>query len=81
MCMAIPSLVVSQKGNFAVVECFGVCRTVSTVLMPEPVAPGDYVSVLASAYAVDKVSPEVAAASLAYIEGVLKEEHPPAGLQ
>ena len=49
MCMAIPSLVVSLQGDFATVECFGVRRTVSTVLMPEPVFPGEYVSVLACA--------------------------------
>jgi hydrogenase maturation factor len=79
--MAIPSLVVSLKGDFATVECFGVRRTVSTVLMPEPVFPGDYVSVLASAYAVGKVSPETAAASLAYIQGVLNDECVPLGLQ
>ncbi len=74
MCITIPSLVISLEGNLATVECFGVRRIVSTVLMPEPVSPGDYVSVLASAYAVDKVTPEAAAQSLAFIEGILLEQ-------
>ncbi len=73
MCMAIPSLVVSADGNVATVECFDVRRVVSTVLMPESVAPGDYVAVLANAYAVEKVPPEVAAETLVYLETALRE--------
>jgi hydrogenase expression/formation protein HypC len=71
--MAIPSLVVSVDGNVATVECFGVRRVISTALMSEPVTLGDYVSVMANAYAVEKVSPEVAAESLAYLESALCE--------
>ncbi len=73
MCIAIPSLVVLVDSHIATVECFGVRRTVSTGLMSEPVVTGDYVSVMANAYAVEKVAPEVAAESLAYLEVVLSE--------
>jgi hydrogenase expression/formation protein HypC len=71
--MAIPSLVVSIDGDVATVECFGVRRVISTVLVPESVVLGDYVSVMANAYAVETISPEVAADSLAYLESVLRE--------
>jgi hydrogenase expression/formation protein HypC len=69
--MAIPSLVLSLDGHLATVECFGVKRTVSTLLMPEPVAPGDYLIVMGNAYAVEKVLPEAARESLAYLREVL----------
>lgn len=73
MCMAIPSRVISLEGDSATVECFGVRRTVSTMLMSEPVCLGDYLSVMAGSYAIEKVAPEVAAESLAYLENVLHE--------
>jgi len=77
MCMTIPSRVISLEGDSATVECFGVQRTVSTLLMGEPVCLGDYLSVMAGTYAIEKVSPEVAAESLAYLEGALREPQAP----
>ena len=74
MCMAIPSRVLSLQDCSATVECFGVQRTVSIVLMSEPVSVGDYLSVMAGTYAIEKVPPEVAAESLAYLEEVLREQ-------
>jgi hydrogenase expression/formation protein HypC len=71
--MAIPSLVISIEGDLALVECFGVQRSVNLLLMPEPVAVGDYVFIMANTYAVERVSPEVAAESLAYLKEVLDE--------
>ncbi len=73
MCMAIPSLVISLEGNVATVECFGVRRTVNTVLMSEPVSPGDYASVMANTYVIEKVPSDVAAESLAYLQEILSE--------
>lgn len=73
MCMAIPSRVVSVDGNVATVECFGVRRVISTALMSEPVMLGDYVSVMANVYAIEKVPSDVAAESLAYLQEVLIE--------
>jgi hydrogenase expression/formation protein HypC len=71
--MAIPSLVISIEGDIALVECFGVRRSVTLLLMSEPVVVGDYVFIMANTYAVEKVSPEVAAESLAYLKDVLDE--------
>jgi hydrogenase expression/formation protein HypC len=76
MCMTIPSRVISLEGDSATVECFGVQRTVSTLLMGQPIVLGDYVSVMAGTYAIEKVPPEAAAESLAYFERALRE--PPA---
>lgn len=77
MCMAIPSRVVSIDGETATVECFEQRRTVSLMLMPEPVVVGDYVLILANAYAMEKVPPEVAAESLAYIGSALSGDEVP----
>jgi hydrogenase maturation factor len=41
--------------------------------MPELVVLGDYVTIMANAYAVEKISPEMAAESLAYLQEVLGE--------
>ena len=73
MCMAIPSRVISLEGGNATVECFGVQRTVSTLLMDEQVSLCDYLSVMAGSYAVGKVPPEAAAETIAYLEDVLRE--------
>jgi len=73
MCMAIPSRVIALHGESATVECFGVQRTVNTMLMSEPVCLGDYLAVMAGVYAIEKVAPEVAAESLAFLEDVLRE--------
>jgi hydrogenase expression/formation protein HypC len=81
MCMAIPSRVLVLDGDVATVECFGVQRDVSTLLMAEPVVPGDYVFVMANAYAVEKVPPEVAAESLAYLASVLDKSSPAGAVQ
>lgn len=71
MCMAIPSRVVSLDGEFATVECFGVERVVSLMLMTEPVALGDYLVIQSGSFAVEKVEEELALESLAYLETVL----------
>ncbi len=73
MCIAIPSLVVSVDGAVATVECFGVRRVISTVLVSEPLMLGDYVSVMANAYALEKISPDMAAESLAFLQETLRE--------
>jgi hydrogenase expression/formation protein HypC len=75
--MAIPSRVVSLGVDSATVECFGVQRTVSTLLMCEPVCLGDYLSVMSGTYAVEKIPPEAAAESLAYFESALREPAAP----
>lgn len=73
MCMAIPSRIVALDGDNATVECFGVRRVVSLMLMPEPVSLGDYVIVQSNAFAMDKVPEADALESLRYLQTVLTE--------
>ncbi|WP_420239004.1 HypC/HybG/HupF family hydrogenase formation chaperone [Telmatobacter bradus] len=73
MCVAIPSRVIFIEGQLATVECFGVHRMVSTMLLPEPAELGDYVTVLAGSYAVEKVTPEMAAESLRIFKSVVDD--------
>lgn len=46
MCIAIPAEVVSISGTDALVDVYGDRFTVSLVMLPEPVAPGDFVPVM-----------------------------------
>ena len=67
MCMAIPSRVVALDGEMATVESFGQTRTVSLLLMPEPVAIGDYLLIQAGSFACERVDPERALETLAIL--------------
>lgn len=71
--MAIPSRIRSIDGDFAVVECFGVERTVNLMLLPEAVIPGDYVIIQSGSFAVEKVDPDAALEALEYLSRVLGE--------
>lgn len=71
--MAIPSRILLIDGDSATVECFGVERVVSLMLMPEPVAIGDYVLIQSGAFAVETVEAEAALAALDYLRQVLAE--------
>lgn len=76
MCMAIPSRIVAIDGLNATVECFGVERVVSLMLMGEPVTLGDYVIVQSGAFAMEKVESEEALESLAYLRQVIDQPAP-----
>lgn len=71
MCMAIPSRVLSMADGCATVECFGVERVVSLMLMNEPVAVGDYLIIQSGSFAMEKVEEAAALESLAYLATVL----------
>lgn len=71
MCLAIPSRVIGADGMAATVECFGVRREVSLILLDEPVAPGDYLLVQAGGFACEKVEPAKAEEALALMAQVL----------
>jgi hydrogenase expression/formation protein HypC len=71
--MTIPSRVLSIAGQMATVESFGIQRTVSILLMSEPLDVGDYVTIMAGAYIIEKIPQEMALESLAYLESVLDE--------
>jgi hydrogenase expression/formation protein HypC len=65
MCVAIPSKVVEIGDSIATVERFGERLVVSTLLLPDPVALGDYVIVQARSYAVEKIAAAEAQEALA----------------
>ena len=69
--MAIPSRVTAVLDGHARVECFGVERDVSTALMSEPVAVGDYVLVRSGRYVVEMVDQDEALESLLLMEHLL----------
>ena len=71
MCIAVPSLVTELRGMSATVECFGVPREVSTALMTEPIAVGDYVLVRSGVYAVERVERHWALECLSLMEELL----------
>ncbi|MDR3435182.1 HypC/HybG/HupF family hydrogenase formation chaperone [Telmatospirillum sp.] len=75
--MAIPSRVLAIEGDMATVECFGVERRVSLMLMDEPVALGDFLIIQSGAFAVERVSPEQARESLDYFAEAMREVPPP----
>lgn len=65
MCLAIPSKIITADGFRALVDVCGARREVSLMLLPEEVAPGDYVLVHAG-FAMQKLDPEAAAESLRF---------------
>lgn len=73
MCMAIPSLVTALNDTSATVECFGVAREVSLILMSEPIRVGDYVAVRSNRYVVERIDRGSASEALCLIEQLLGE--------
>jgi len=71
MCLAAPSRVVTVDGETACVECFGRQRTVSLMLLDEPVAVGDYLLVQAGGFAFERLDAERAQEALATMQQLL----------
>jgi hydrogenase expression/formation protein HypC len=72
MCMAVPSRIVAIHNGVATVEAFGATRTTSLMLLEGEVSVGDYVILGAGGnFAAEKVEPEMAAETLAYLAEVL----------
>jgi len=57
----------------AVTECFGERRSVSLLLMTEPVKVGDYVLIQAGGFAFERVEPERAQEALALMQDLLTQ--------
>jgi hydrogenase expression/formation protein HypC len=74
MCLAVPSRVLECDGFTATVEAFGERRTVSLLLLDEPVRPGDYVLVQAGGHAFERVDPERARQALAVLRELMRED-------
>ncbi len=77
--MAIPSRIVAIDGDSATVECFGVRRVVSLMLMTEPVALGDYLLIQSGSFAMEKVEPKAALEALEYLGTVVGQGEPVTG--
>lgn len=71
MCMAIPSRIVFLQGDMATVEAFGAQRTVSLLLMQEPLQLGDYLLIQAGGFAFERVEQAAALEALAVLEKVM----------
>lgn len=74
MCIGIPSKVISLTGQVAWVEALGEQRQVSLILMNEEVALGDYLLIQVGNFAVEKIEPERAEESLAYLTELAQQE-------
>ena len=73
MCLAAPSRVLEVNDDMAVTECFGQVRSVSLLLMNEPVAVGDYLLIQAGGFAFERVEPARAKDALAMMTELLAE--------
>lgn len=72
MCLGVPGRVVEVNGISAIVDFFGVQRTVRLELVDEPVAPGDYV-LNHVGYAIRRIPDDDIAGTLALYEQLLRE--------
>lgn len=72
MCLGVPGRVVEVHGITAVVDFFGVQRTVRLELVDQPVAPGDYV-LNHVGYAIRRIPEDDIAGTLALYEQLLRE--------
>lgn len=72
MCLGVPGRIVQVDGWTAVVDFFGVRRTVRLELVDEPVAPGDYV-LNHVGYAIRRIPQDDIAGTLALYEQLLRE--------
>ncbi|MBF0168511.1 MAG: HypC/HybG/HupF family hydrogenase formation chaperone [Alphaproteobacteria bacterium] len=75
MCMAIPSLVIAIESGMVTVECFGIRRQASLLMMEEgEVALGDYVLIQAGGFVSEKLDRETALATQALMAEALSAQ-------
>jgi hydrogenase expression/formation protein HypC len=70
MCLGVPGQVIEIDGNLALVDFWGVRRTVRLDIVDEPVAPGDYI-LNHVGHAIRRIPPESIAETLALYEELL----------
>ena len=75
MCLAAPSVVIEVSDGMAVTECFGQTRSVSLLLMDEPVEIGDYLLIQAGGFAFVLIEPERARESLRLMQDLMTHSH------
>lgn len=73
MCMAIPSEVISIENGMATVECFGVTRQASLLMMDGQVAVGDYVLIQAGGFVAELVDKQTALETQAMMAEMLAQ--------
>ena len=72
MCLGVPGRVVEVNGITAIVDFFGVQRTVRLELVDQPIAPGDYV-LNHVGYAIRRIPEDDIAGTLALYEQLLRD--------
>ncbi|MDK9720486.1 MAG: HypC/HybG/HupF family hydrogenase formation chaperone [Rhodospirillales bacterium] len=71
--MAIPSEVISIENGMATVECFGVTRQASLLMMDGQVAVGDYVLIQAGGFVAELVDKQTALETQAMMAEMLAQ--------
>ena len=71
MCLGVPGRIVEVSGGTAIVDFFGVQRSVRLELVDQPVAPGDYV-LNHVGYAIRRIPDDDVAGTLALYEQLLR---------
>ena len=67
MCLSVPYQVIRTDGVTATVAQGGTTRDVSLLMVAEPVAIGDYVTVQVGDFAVERIEPDDALETLAVL--------------
>jgi hydrogenase expression/formation protein HypC len=70
MCLAFPLEVLAVDGPAAVVDHGGERRTVSLLLLDEPVAPGDYLLIQVGNFAFQRMTPTEGREARALLAGL-----------
>ncbi|CAA6605415.1 Hydrogenase expression/formation protein HypC [Rhodospirillaceae bacterium LM-1] len=73
MCMAIPSEVIAIENGMATVECFGIKRQASLLMMGDEVGIGDFVLIQAGGFVAEKVDRETALETQAMMAEALSQ--------
>ena len=74
MCIAIPSKVVAARDQIATVECYGVQREASLLLLDD-VAVGDYV-IVQTGFVVEKLEEKATEEALTLFDEVMRYQPP-----
>jgi len=73
VCLGVPGQVISIDGETAVVDFWGVRRSVALDVVDEPVSIGDHVLVHVG-FAIRRIAPEDLAETLAFFESMTSED-------
>jgi hydrogenase expression/formation protein HypC len=73
MCLGVPGKVIEVDGWTAIVDFWGVRKSVLLHIVDEPVAPGDYI-LNHVGFAIRRIPPESVAETLALYEKLLEDD-------